>query len=95
MLEIKKADYLGEYKINLLFNNDKSGQVNLKELIFGDQRKIFSTLKVLSAFKNFRVEHGTLIWSDALDLAVEYLFYLAFKDEPDLQEQFKTWGYIA
>jgi hypothetical protein len=42
MLEIKKADYLGEYKINLLFNNDKSGQVNLKELIFDDQRKTFS-----------------------------------------------------
>jgi hypothetical protein len=25
----------------------------------------------------------------------EYLYYLAFKDEQDLQEQFRQWGYIS
>ncbi|MBK1695166.1 hypothetical protein CKO09_10500 [Chromatium weissei] len=95
MLEIKKADYICEYKINLFFNNDKSGQVNLKKLIFTDSRTVFSKLKNPDLFKNFRVANGTIVWSDEIDLAAEYLFYLAFEDESNLQEQFKEWGYIA
>ena len=46
-------------------------------------------------FKSFRVEHSTVIWSDELNVASEYLYFLAFKKDPDLQEQFKSWGHIA
>ena len=95
MLEVKKATYVGDYNIQLVFNNGREGIASLKETIFNDKRPIFSKLRKESDFKNFKVEHSTVIWSNGLDLASEYLFFLTFKDEASLQDQFKLWGYIA
>ncbi|MCI5209229.1 MAG: DUF2442 domain-containing protein [Candidatus Electrothrix sp. ATG2] len=95
MLEVKQATYTGEYTLRLVFNNGMEGTANLKETIFDDKRAVFSVLKEETNFKNFKVEHSTVIWSDQLDLASEYLFFLAFRDRPELQEQFKTWGYTS
>lgn len=95
MLQINAAQYIGDYSIHVAFNNGKAGTANLEQAIFNDQRPIFSKLRDKAHFQNFKIEHSTLVWSDELDLAPEYLFYLAFKDEPDLQKQFKAWGYIA
>ena len=95
MLEIEKASYAGEYCLDIVFNNGKSASVNLKESIFNDKRPIFAKLRKLDNFKSFRLDHSTVVWLDELDLAPEYLFYLAFKDSEDLQRQFKDWGYIA
>ena len=95
MLAINEAKYAGNYCITLEFNNGKKGLANLKDTIFNDKRPIFSGLKDESNFKDFNVEHGTLVWSNELDLASEYLFYIAFKDDPELQDQFKQWGYHA
>ena len=94
MLEVKQATYTGEYTLRLVFNNGMEGTANLKETIFDDKRAVFSVLKEETNFKNFKVEHSTVIWSDQLDLASEYLFFLAFRDKPELQEQFQAWGYI-
>ncbi len=95
MLEINKAEYAGDYNIKLVFNNGRTGTAHLKEDIFNDKRPIFSKLKELSNFKKFKIAHNTVVWSDELDLASEYLFYLSFRNDPDLQQQFKEWGYIA
>jgi hypothetical protein len=95
MLEVTKAEHAGDYSINLQFNNGKAGIADLKATIFGDHRGIFSTLKNPARFQNFKVEHSTVTWSDELDLAAEYLFYLAFCHDPDLQDQFKSWGYLG
>ena len=95
MLGVDEAQYAGGYKIHLVFNNGKEGTANLERTIFDDKRPVFSTLRDESHFKNFKVEHSTIIWSDELDLAPEYLFFLVFKKDSDLQDQFKRWGYIA
>ena len=95
MLSVNEATYVGGYSINIIFNNGKEGTANLEETIFNDKRPIFLRLKEKSIFQDFKVKHSTVIWSDELDLAAEYLFYLAFKDSPELQEQFKLWGYVA
>ena len=94
MLEIINAKYAGDYKIHLTFNNGKKGIANLKQPIFDDHRPIFSKLREESYFKDFSVENSTVVWSDELDLAAEYLFFLAFKDDPEFQEKFRKWGYI-
>jgi hypothetical protein len=94
MLEVKKAIYVGDYNIQLAFNNGREGIADLKATIFNDKRPVFSKLRKESDFKNFKVGHSAIIWADDLDLASEYLFFLAFRDEPGLQEQFKLWGYI-
>lgn len=95
MLELKKAEYIGDYVLNLSFNNGKSGVVDLEQTLFDDKRTIFATLRDKSNFRNFKVEHSTIVWNNELDIAPEYLFFLAFKNEPELQDQFKTWGYVA
>jgi hypothetical protein len=95
MVEVNKAEYLGDYVINLSFNNGRSGNVNLEQPLFNDKRAAFAVLRDKSEFRKFKVEHSTLVWGEKFDLAAEYLFFLAFKDDPELQDQFKAWGYAA
>ena len=95
MLSIEKAKYTGRYNIHLVFNNAKEATVDLEDTIFEDNRAIFSKLKKESNFKEFKLDHSTIVWSDELDLAPEYLFYIAFKNDIGLQGQFKEWGYIT
>ena len=94
MLEVRQATYMGDYTLHLVFNNGMEGIADLKETIFDDKWPVFSFLKEKANFKNFKVEHSTVIWSDQLDLASEYLFFLAFRDKPELQNQFEFWGYV-
>jgi len=94
MIEVNTAEYAGDYNINLVFNDGRVGTANLEQTIFSDKRTIFTKLREKSAFAKFKVEHSTVVWSDELDLASEYLFYLAFRDDPDLQEKYREWGYI-
>jgi len=93
MLSITHANYLGNYTLEINFNNQKIGIVNLYDVIFHDKRKIFIELQNEHKFKQFRIEHDTLIWENGLDLAPEFLFFIAFKTEPMWQEKFKQWGY--
>ncbi len=95
MLAVNEAKYVGGYNIRLSFNNGREGTANLEKTIFNDKRPIFAKLREESNFKKFKVEHSTVIWSDEFDLAAEYLFYLTFKDDLNLQGQFKQWGYVA
>ena len=95
MLEVNTAEYAGGYNIHLVFNNGRAGTANLERTVFSDTRPVFTKLREKSTFENFKVKHSTVVWSEELDLASEYLFFLVFRDDPDLQEKFKAWGYIA
>jgi hypothetical protein len=95
MISVSAAKYVGKYNLQLTFNNGRVGMVNLEDTVLKDKRKIFLELQDISIFKNFKIEHSTVVWSNELDLAPEYLFYLAFKEDDSLQEQFREWGYIA
>ena len=93
MLGVQQAEYVGGYKIRLIFNNGYAGTANLEETILNDRRTIFLKLKDKQNFKDFKLAHSTIVWFDELDLATEYLFYLAFMEDDELQEQFRHWGY--
>ena len=58
MLEVNQAEYAGDYKINLLFNNGKTGTANLEKSICNDKQPVFLKLKEPHRFKNFHVDHG-------------------------------------
>ena len=94
MLKITNAKYAGEYKIEIHFNNGQYGIADLKETIKNDKRPIFTQLQDITAFRDFRESHGTVIWSNNADMAPEYLYYIAFKNIPEYQELFGTWGYV-
>ncbi len=94
MLEINKAKYIDQYNIQISFSDGNQGIANLKQTIFSDKREIFSRLRNQKEFKQFKINHNTLVWFDELDLAPEYLYFLAFKENEKLKNQFIKWGYI-
>jgi len=52
--------------------------------------------KIRIEFNDGRIgEFDTLIWPNELDIAPEYLYFQAFKDDSRLNGQFKKWGYIG
>lgn len=72
-LEVAKAEYLGDYKIKLWFNNDVVKTVDLANNLNGN---IFKPLKDKNNFKKFSVKYNTIEWYNGADLAHEYLFEL-------------------
>jgi hypothetical protein len=76
------------------FNNGQKGIADLSEALHGP---VFEPLKNQAMFSSFSVDNEleTLVWPNGADLAPEYIFFQAFKHAPDLQEQFRKWGYIS
>ncbi len=93
-LHITNAKYLEDYKIEVSFNNGRKGVADLSKVLKGP---VFKTLKNKLEFSTFTVDNEleTIVWSNGADLAPEYIYFQAFKDDPELQSQFKQWGYIT
>ena len=72
-LEVLSAKYLGDYKINLLFNNGESKTVDLFDKLIG---KVFEPLKDKTYFQSFVIKFNTIEWSNGADFAPEYLYEL-------------------
>jgi hypothetical protein len=92
-LHVEKAKYIQDYKIEIAFNDGRIGVADLKDALQGD---VFTPLKDVTLFSNFIVdkELETIAWKNGVDLAPEYLYFQAFKNEPELQNKFKKWGYL-
>jgi len=93
-LHITEAKYIKDYMVEVSFNNGRKGVANLRDALKGP---VFKSLKNKSNFASFTVDEEleTIVWSNGADLAPEYVYFQAFKNEPELQSQFKKWGYIA
>jgi hypothetical protein len=93
-LHITNARYLEDYKVEVSFNNGRKGIADLADALKGP---MFEPLKNKAVFSRLIVdkELDTLVWSNGADLAPEYIYFQVFKNEPELQSQFKQWGYIA
>jgi len=93
-LHIISACYCDRYKIEIKFNDGRQGIANLSESLTG---KMFKPLQDLDLFRQFEVnaELSTIRWINNADFAPEYLYFLAFRDVAELQEQFQKWGYLA
>ena len=93
MIEVKDAKYKNDYMIEVTFNDNKKGVVDLLSLKNDKKIKPFQKLKDKNKFKNFKVDY-TIKWDGDLDIAPEYLYFKAFKDNNLLKEKFQKWGYI-
>jgi hypothetical protein len=93
ILHIKDARYIGEYKVEVIFNNGRKGVADLSCALSGP---VFEPLKDKALFSQMGVdeEMETIAWPNGADLAPEYIYFQAFKNEPELQSKFKEWGYI-
>jgi hypothetical protein len=94
ILHVTNAKYLDGYKVEISFNDGRKGIADLSEVLRGP---VFLPLKEKSFFAQLRFneELGTISWPNGADLAPEYLYFQAFKDDLSLQVQFKVWGYLA
>ena len=72
-LEVIKAEYVGDYRIHLWFNNDDSKIVDLQSSLRGT---VYEPLKNLSRFREFSVKYNTIEWPNGADFAPEYLYSL-------------------
>ena len=95
MLHILKCIYLSEYKLELTFDNNTTGIADLKDL--PESGSVFEALQDIKIFRNIKLEHGGVTtWLDGqLDIAPEYLFFLANNTKPEYNSLFKEWGYMA
>jgi len=94
ILHITDAKYAGDYRVEVSFNDGREGVADLYEALRGS---VFEPLKDKSKFSQLRVdkELETISWPNGADLAPEYVYFQAFKNEKDLQDIFKKWGYIT
>jgi hypothetical protein len=74
--DITEAQYLDNYKIRLSFEDGSTGIADLSEYPNADN--VFHSFLDIAYFKDFRIEHGTLVWGKGeLDIAPETLYVLA------------------
>jgi hypothetical protein len=92
-LRVNEAAYLGAYKIEVTFSDGRTGIADLVDRLVGS---VFESLRDPAEFARFSVdpELNTIVWPNGADLAPEYMYFLAFKNELELQPLFKRWGYI-
>jgi hypothetical protein len=65
-----EADYQGEFKIRLTFNDGVSGIVDFEDWLDGP---VFEPLRDPTSFARFFLEGGTVAWPSGADIAPETL----------------------
>ena len=93
MLHIREARYLHDHCVDVAFSDGRRGVADLSGALQGP---IFEPLKDIRKFAQLRVdaELETLVWPNGADLAPEYVYFCAFRDDPELQPLFQQWEYL-
>lgn len=78
-LEVVKAEYLGGYRVKLLFNTGETRIADLSKSLNGT---VFAPLKDVNYFKNFSVKFYTIEWVNGADFAPEYLYEIGVAPKP-------------
>lgn len=68
---VTRAEYRGEYRIHLTFNDGESGTLDFAEFLDGP---VFEPLKDTAYFQRFFLDGGTVTWPNGADIAPETLY---------------------
>lgn len=71
LLDIIKFDYLDEYKLLLTFENGEIKEFDCASIM---DEKPFQVLKDMNYFKRVKIDYGTLVWPNEIDIAPETLY---------------------
>ncbi len=66
-----RADYRGEFRIHLTFNDLSERTVDFRPMLDGP---VFEALKDPAYFRQFFVDGGTVVWPNGADIAPETLY---------------------
>jgi len=67
---VVRAEYRGEFKIRLVFNDGVAGTVDFSDWLTGP---VFEPLKDPAYFARFFLDGGTVAWPNGADIAPETL----------------------
>lgn len=72
--DVIRASYVGDYEIELKFDDGKSGIVDFSKYL--EKGGVFERIKDIDFFRNFTVNEdlGTLTWGHEVDIAPEILY---------------------
>ena len=73
ILHVISAEYAGDYKIKVMFNDSSSGIADFKQKVSTDHRSIIRELIDLNKFREFTVEAFTIVWKNGVDFAPEFI----------------------
>jgi hypothetical protein len=76
---VTRAEYRGEYRIHLTFNDGLAETVDFSEWLHGGP--IFEPLRDARYFRRFFLEGGTIAWLNGADIAPETLYELSKSSE--------------
>lgn len=68
LLVIKKADYIDDYKIKLIFNDNKIKVIDFGKFLFSNSHPQYDKYRQLNNFCKFKIEGGNIIWGKNWDL---------------------------
>lgn len=73
MRYVAEADYAGEYRLSIEFDDHVVKEVDLAPHLYGP---VFEPLKDVDYFRTFRVDHDidTIVWPNGADFAPEFLY---------------------
>lgn len=94
LIEIIHAEYLGDYRMYLAFNDGRAGEADLHALINDQPQSVFAAFADEAFVRQFSLLHGTLCWPGERDVAAEFLYFLVLRDDPALEPKFRQWGYF-
>ena len=72
LLDVVKFDYLDGYKLLLTFENGEIKEFDCATLM---DEKPFQVLKDMNYFKRAKIDYGTLVWPNEIDIAPETLYF--------------------
>jgi hypothetical protein len=67
-LRVNSAQYLGDYKVIILFNDGKKTEVNFADFLNKKDLGYLSKYRKTSNFKKFKIENGNIVWGKDWDL---------------------------
>ncbi len=67
-LSITNAEYINDYKIKLIFNDNTTNLINFENFILNSHHNDIKKYQDKNLFKNFNLKNGDLQWND-YDLA--------------------------
>ena len=93
LLHVTSAKPVEGYRVQVRFDDGREGVADLTEALVGP---MFEPLRAPGMFNMMRVDEElrTIVWPNGSDLAPEYIYFQAFRDEPELQATFRKWGYL-
>lgn len=79
ILHVTNAIYIGDYKVEVSFNDGRKGVADLSDALQGP---VFKPLKDKAIFSQLKVDKvlETITWPNGADLAPEYIYFQAFKN---------------